>query len=215
MVNFYPTQVSDFCSKETMIMIHLYRQLRKQYPHVSHKWWPTSGEFKPVQLEIVIGALLTQNTNWKNVEKALKNLIDSNMLSADAVANCHTSKLQRIIRPAGFYRQKSKRLGALCEFIANYGGNFYKDVTREQLLELNGIGRETADSILLYACNKPYFVIDAYTRRLLKREEIITGKEKYDEIKEMFEKKLPKNAKVYKHFHALIVENEKSMARRA
>lgn len=190
-------------------MMRLYKQLKKHYPHVDHNWWPTSGKFKPVQLEIAVGALLTQNTNWRNVEKALKNLIESNMLSADKIAGCHISKLQSIIRPAGFYRQKSKRLRDLCRFISQFD-DFYRDVTRDQLLALKGVGRETADSILLYACNKPSFVVDAYTHRLLKREEIITGKEKYDVIKRMFERKLPKSVKVYKHFHALIVENEKS-----
>ncbi|MFA4819889.1 MAG: endonuclease [Candidatus Aenigmatarchaeota archaeon] len=194
-------------------MIRLYKQLQKQYPHVGHKWWPVSNKFTPKQLEIVVGALLTQNTNWRNVEKALDNLIRAQKLTAASIANMSLPTLQTLIKPSGFYKQKSKRLRALCDFIVNYDGNFYEDVTREQLLELNGIGRETADSILLYACNKPYFVIDAYTKRLLAREGYC--EQDYDELRDMFEKKLPKSAKVYKHFHALIVENEKFMARRA
>lgn len=189
----------------------IYMNLKKQHSHVDHNWWPVSGKFEPDKFEIVIGAVLTQNTNWNNVEKVLKNLIDSKLLSAVAIANCHTSKLQRIIRPAGFYRQKAKRLRELCRFIVDFNGNFYRDVTREQLLSLTGIGRETADSILLYACNKPFFVVDAYTKRLLLREKLISGKEKYDVLREMFEAALPKIVELYKEFHALIVENEKAI----
>ena len=186
----------------------LYGQLKKQHGS-ANSWWPTSGKFVPLELEIVIGALLTQNTNWRNVEKVLANLIDAGMLTSDNIAEAKLPVLQRLIKPSGFYKQKAARLKDLCMFISDFDG-FYKQVTREQLLSLKGIGKETADSILLYACNKPSFVIDAYTKRLLLRNNIISGREKYDEIKEMFETTLPKNVKLYKEFHALIVENEKS-----
>ncbi len=197
-------------------ILAVYKSLKKQYPNVDYSWWPTSGRFKPQRLETVIGALLTQNTNWRNVEKALENLVKAKKLTAKTISETSLPVLQKLIRPSGFYRQKSKRLRDLTKFIADFNGNFYKDVTREKLLSLHGIGRETADSILLYACNRPQFVIDAYTRRLLLREKIITGKEKYDELKDMFEKQLPKKVGLYKEFHALIVENEKNFkARRA
>ena len=188
----------------------IYNRLKKQHPHVNSGWWPVSGKFKPVQLEIVVGAFLTQNTNWRNVEKALGNLINEEKTTAATIASTPLITLQRIIKPSGFYRQKAKRLRDLCRLISEFDG-FYRNVTRGQLLGVTGIGRETADSILLYACNRPYFVVDAYTKRLLLREKIIAGKEKYDEIREMFEKSLPKKVNLYKEFHALIVENEKKI----
>lgn len=186
----------------------IYSGLKKQHSHVNHDWWPTSGKFIPQQFEIVVGAFLTQNTNWRNVEKALANLIAAKKLTAAAIANTPLPELRRLVKPSGFYRQKSKRLRELCRFIEAHD-DFYGSVTREELLALTGIGRETADSILLYACGKLYFVVDAYTRRLLVREKLITGKEKYDALREMFESSLPKKVNLYKEFHALIVENEK------
>ncbi len=196
-----------------MPVLRLYKSLRKQHPHINHNWWPISGKFKPHQFEIVVGALLTQNTNWRNVEKALANMINAKMINAGKIGSTSLVTLQTLIKPSGFYKQKSKRLKILCNFIVDFDGNFYRDITRGQLLALHGIGRETADSILLYACNKPSFVIDAYTGRLLLREKIITGKEKHDELKDMFEGQLPKSVELYKEFHALIVENEKTVKR--
>lgn len=189
-------------------ILALYKQLKKQH-NISSKWWPTSGKFKPREFEIVVGAFLTQNTNWRNVEKALANLIEAKKLTAKDIAETPLTTLQRLVRPSGFYRQKARRLRDFCRFIDNFDGDFYRDVTREQLLAISGVGRETADSILLYACNRTFFVIDAYTRRLLTRMKIINGKEKYDEIRELFENSLPKKVRLYKEFHALIVENEK------
>lgn len=183
----------------------IYKQLKSQHNHINHNWWPVSGKFTPAQLEICIGAILTQNTSWRNVEKALANIIEAKMLSAESISKTSLPVLQKLIRPAGFYRQKSRSIKAFCELVAGFDG-FYKNVTREQLLALKGIGRETADAILLYACNKPYFVIDTYTRRLLLRKNMISGKESYEELRGMFEKTLAKDAKLYKEFHALIVE---------
>lgn len=186
----------------------IYKQLKKQHSHINHDWWPTSGKFRPVQFEIVAGAFLTQNANWRNVEKALANLAKAGKFTANSVANTPIPELRRLVKPSGFYRQKAKRLRDFCRFIVRCEG-FYENVTREQLLGVTGIGRETADSILLYACNKPYFVIDAYTRRLLLREKLISGKESYDILRARFESSLPRRVNVYKEFHALIVENEK------
>lgn len=191
----------------------IYLNLKRRHPRVNHDWWPVSGKFKPREFEIVIGAFLTQNTNWRNVEKALANLIAARKLTAISIAETPLPELRQLVKPSGFYRQKAKRLRDLCRFIDNFGGDFYRAVTREQLLALTGIGKETADSILLYACNKPYFVVDAYTRRLLLREKLFEGGKKYDQIKEIFERSLPKNVNLYKEFHALIVENEKNKVR--
>jgi len=117
--------------------------------------------------------------------------------------------LERLVKPSGFYRQKAKRLKSFAKFVVDFDGNFYKNVTRDELLAIKGIGRETADSILLYACSKPYFVVDAYTRRLFSRLGLIKGSEDYEKLRKMFEERLPKDAELYKEFHALVVEHEK------
>ena len=196
-----------------MKLISIYKKLLRK--HGKQKWWPVKHDFVPAELEICIGAILTQNTNWRNVEKALQNLSDAGAVSAERIAKMRLSKLEKLIRPSGFYRQKAGRLKKFCAFVVQFNGNFYKDVTREHLLSLNGIGRETADSILLYACNKPFFVVDAYTRRLLSQEKIIRGSENYDQIRGMFEDQLPRKTKIYKEFHALIVQNGKILAERS
>jgi endonuclease-3 related protein len=185
----------------------IYNMLLKKYGR--QNWWPMSGRFVPKELEICIGAILTQNTNWKSVEKALQNLLKAEKVSAKALADLRLSELEKLIKPSGFYKQKARRLKDFANFVANFDGDFYKDVTREQLLAINGIGQETADSILLYACNKPVFVIDAYTRRLFSRLGMIKGDEDYDYLRNFFEARLRKDAELYKEFHALIVEHEK------
>jgi len=177
--------------------------------HGKQNWWPMSRKFKPAELEICVGAILTQNTNWKNVEKALNNLIKAKKITAEQIASTRLPLLEKLVRPSGFYRQKAKRLKEFCTFVVNFRDDFYKDVAREQLLAINGIGKETADSILLYACNKPYFVIDEYTRRMFSRLGLITGEEDYDKARGFFEARLPKDAELYKEFHALVVEHEK------
>ncbi len=189
----------------------IYKMLLKKYGR--QNWWPTSGEFEPPELEICIGAILTQNTNWKNVEKALENLIDAKKLTAKSIASCPLPALERIIRPSGFYRQKAERLRDFCKFINDFEGDFYRDITREKMLAICGIGPETADSILLYACGKPYFVVDAYTRRMFSRLGLIKGDEDYETLRGFFESRLPEDVELYKEFHALIVEHEKRTSR--
>jgi len=191
------------------MLLHKYGKRQTNGKSSFANWWPMSGKFVPKEFEICIGAILTQNTNWKNVEKALNNMINAKKLSAEEIASCQLTTLEKLVRPSGFYRQKAKRLKEFAKFVVHFDGDFYKDVTREQLLGINGIGRETADSILLYACNKPVFVIDAYTRRLFSRLGLITGEEDYDYLRNFFESRLPKDAGLYKEFHALIVEHEK------
>ena len=167
--------------------------------------------------EIMIGAILTQNTAWKNVEKALGNLIKDNSLDVVKIANIPLPTLQRLIKPSGFYKQKAKRLKSFAQFVLSFGSvnDFTENITRNKLLEFNGIGQETADSIILYACNKPYFVIDSYTRRIFSRlglEPDLTSNHKkdYELWRLFFEKNIPKNIELYKEYHALIVQHAKN-----
>jgi endonuclease-3 related protein len=171
-------------------------------------WWPGDSP-----LEISLGAILTQNTNWTNVEKAIINLKKEDVLAVDAILNLTDHELECLIRPAGFYRQKAKRLKAFLTFLQkNYMGNFSNTAPvpthtlREQLLKINGIGPETADSIILYAMERPVFVIDAYTKRFLSRHNIIDEKTSYDQIQTLFHKNLPFDSPLFNEFHALIVK---------
>ena len=155
-------------------------------------WWPARSRF-----EVIVGAYLTQNTAWTNVEKALANLRGARLLSASGIRRTPLGELERLIRPAGYFRQKAKRLKIFVEFLdQDYEGSLAKlfalptKELREELLNLHGVGPETADSILLYAGNHPVFVVDAYTRRILARHEILPEKTAYDEIRELFERAL-------------------------
>jgi endonuclease III related protein len=155
-------------------------------------WWPAQSRF-----EMIVGAYLTQNTAWTNVEKALANLRGAGLLSVAGIRRVPLSELERLIRPAGYFRQKAKRLKVFVAYLdRRYGGSLTKLLARptgelrEELLELNGVGPETADSILLYAGNHPVFVVDAYTRRILARHEILPEKASYEEIRELFERAL-------------------------
>jgi endonuclease III related protein len=155
-------------------------------------WWPGHTRF-----EVIVGAYLTQNTAWSNVEKALANLRAARKLSLAGVRNLRPAELEKLIRPSGYFRQKAKRLKIFVTFLdKRYGGSLIKmfaqptNVLREQLLELNGVGPETADSILLYAGNHPVFVVDAYTRRILSRHGILPEDADYQEIRQLFERSL-------------------------
>ena len=178
-------------------------------------WWPSGRGFEPKELEVAVGAILTQNTNWGNVEKALDAMVRNGLKSLESIISTERTRLEEIIRPSGFYRQKAERLEALARHIFSFGsfGNFSREATREGLLEIKGVGPETADSILLYACGKPSFVVDAYTRRILERTGI-TEDSGYDMIKEMFERVLPLDYKVYGRCHAAIVEHAKRYCRK-
>lgn len=183
----------------------IYKELYRTYG--PQGWWPIQGTYdgrtpdKEEQLEICIGAILTQNTAWKNVEKALRNL---SPITEKKLASLSDDELREAIRPAGYFNQKCKKLRVFLSFLKKN-----KDPSREQLLQLWGIGPETADSILLYAYGKPEFVIDAYTRRLFTMLGIIKGEESYEEIKQQIETSLPKDPKLFKEYHALIVEHGK------
>jgi endonuclease-3 related protein len=187
----------------------IYNRLYKYYG--PQHWWPVSSARGDKRFEICVGAILTQNTNWQNVEKALANLHKAKMLTPGAMAKCPIAKLERLIKPSGYFRQKAKKLKIFSKYICeNYQadtkkflqGNLLKK--RGELLTIWGIGPETVDSILLYAGGKPVFVIDAYTKRLC-AECGIKYKE-YDDYRQYFEKHVPKSVKKYNEFHALIVK---------
>ena len=186
----------------------------KQSSRAKHGWWPMRHNFMPPEYEICVGAILTQNTNWNNVEKALENLSKEKIKTPKQVRQIRTAKLQQLIKPAGFFKQKSLYLKELSRLLISFTSfnNFKKNVTREQLLNVRGIGPETCDSILLYACSRPYFVIDAYTKRTFRRLGILEY-ENYENVRRKFESQLPRNVKLYKEFHALIVEHAKKFCR--
>src|ERR1051325_6328075 len=159
-------------------------------------WWPAQSPF-----EVIVGAYLTQNTAWTNVERALQQLRAANALSIEGIRRTPLRALERLIRSAGYFRQKAQRLKTFVAFLdKNYGGSLdrmFAEPTaklREELLALNGVGLETADSILLYAGNHPVFVVDAYTRRILLRHGIIDEKTSYEEIRAMIEQAISNSA---------------------
>ena len=155
-------------------------------------WWPAESAF-----EVIVGAYLTQNTAWTNVERALGNLRAAGLLSIEGIRSVRLAKLQRLIRPSGYFRQKAQRLKTFVAFLdRKYGGLLERMLARktselrDELLGLNGVGPETADSILLYAGNHPVFVVDAYTRRILERHGILPARSDYEEIRELLQRAL-------------------------
>ncbi len=155
-------------------------------------WWPARTRF-----EVIVGAYLTQNTSWKNVEIALRRLRAAGVLSLRGIRAVRLAELENLIRPAGYFRQKAARLKRFVAFVdREYGGSLNRmfaqptKTVRQELLTLHGVGPETADSILLYAGQHPVFVVDAYTRRILERHEILPASAKYEEIRELFERAL-------------------------
>ena len=202
--------------------LKLYQRLRKQYGHPQEQWklWCKRPKTTKEKEEIIIGAILTQRTNWRNVKKALDCLKESGNLSLKNVYNLGQKKqatLAQLIKPCGFYKTKSRYLFEIAKFFKKNGGikkieKLSLNELRQKLLVLLGVGPETADSILLYALGKPIFVIDEYTRRLLLKKKIISTKQKisYDYLQKLFRDNLPKNYKLYQDFHALIVVDGKS-----
>jgi len=190
----------------------LYRILRNEYGSMT--WWHGT------RLEVIIGAILTQNTSWNNVERALDNLDRANALDLSKIAGMRIEMLEKLIRPSGFYRQKAERLRHILSYILeNYESieNFLgKDTPglRNELLSLKGIGNETADSILLYAASKPVFVIDAYTKRITSRVCGIGEGMTYTELQNYISDRIPKRLSLYKDFHAQLVEHAKKYCRK-
>lgn len=188
----------------------------KLYSHFGPQhWWP--GE---TPLEVVVGAVLTQNTNWGNVEKAIDNLKREGKLNASAIHKITTESLAALIKPAGYFNVKAKRLKHFVSFLMkDYGGSMsrMKDAKlpsiREDLLRVNGIGPETADSIILYALEKPVFVVDAYTKRVLSRHNIKDHDASYDSFQELFDSNLKRDFRLFNEYHALFVRVAKEHCR--
>jgi endonuclease III related protein len=178
-------------------------------------WWPGR-----TRLEIAVGAILTQNTAWTNVEKAIRRLRRARALNLRALHGASLEQLADWIRPAGYFRVKARRLRAFTTLVVNeFGGDlrrlFALDTAtlRRKLLSVNGIGPETADSILLYAAGRPVFVVDAYTRRFMSRHGWLPAKIEYDEVARIMAGGVPRSVRLYNEFHALIVALGKDLCR--
>jgi endonuclease-3 related protein len=196
------------------LLLEIYRRLDAAYG--DQEWWP--GE---TPLEVAVGAILTQNTAWANVEKAIANLKSADLLEPSALARLTPSEIAPLIKPAGYYNVKAKRLRAFLDFLwEEYEGDVaamareHLPSVRPKLLAVRGVGPETADSILLYACDLPTFVVDAYTYRILHRHGLAEEAATYDELKELFEGNVEADVALYKQYHALLVRVGRERCRR-
>ena len=178
-------------------------------------WWPARTRF-----EVILGAILTQNTAWVNVERAIANLRRERLLTPRAIERAPAPRLARLIRSSGYFRQKTKKLKAFVRFLrVEFGGSLarmFRTPTaqlRARLLAVHGVGPETADSILLYAGEHPVFVVDAYTRRILSRHGLASEKAGYEVIREFFESRLPRDSALFSEYHALLVQVGKNWCR--
>ena len=183
----------------------------------TENWWPASSQF-----EVMVGAILTQNTSWSNVDKAINNLKNSIDLHPLNILRTSNEILETLIYPAGYYRVKTRRLKAFCEMlIAEFDGSEHKmqqlpwQETRSILLNVNGIGPETADDILLYALNKPVFIVDQYTMRIFSRLGYRSIYDSYEEWQTFFMQSLPNDADLFKKYHALIVSHAQLLCRKS
>jgi endonuclease-3 related protein len=178
-------------------------------------WWPGETPF-----EIITGAILTQNTSWANVEKAIANLKAAGDLTPDALHRIDVGQLAELIRPAGYFNIKAKRLKNFIDWLfEDYSGELANlravgtDRLREELLAIKGIGQETADSILLYALERPVFVVDAYTARITLRHRLIEPGADYEQLRQLFESNLPQDVQLFNEYHALLVRTGKEFCR--
>jgi endonuclease-3 related protein len=196
------------------ILVDIYQKLYQAFG--PQHWWPGETPF-----EVAVGAILTQNTNWGNVEKAIQNLKKQKAISAKVLHEMPLEQLAELIRPAGYFNIKAQRLKSFLEFLMKeYHGSMIKmkrgemHTLREMLLAVNGIGPETADSILLYALEKPVFVIDAYTKRVLSRHLILDEEGSYDEFQSLFHASFEKDVRLFNEYHALFVKVGKMYCKR-
>ena len=196
------------------LLEEMYRRLDAAYG--DQRWWP--GD---TPLEVAVGAILTQNTAWVNVEKAVANLKSAGLLEPGALARLTPSEIAPLIKPAGYYNVKARRLRAFLDFLAEeYDGDVAAmareepAAARSKLLAVRGVGPETADSILLYACGLPTFVVDAYTYRVLHRHGLADEAVAYDELTELFEANVEADVALYKQYHALVVRVGRERCRR-
>jgi endonuclease-3 related protein len=192
------------------------------------RWWPTAlpGDDAPSyhgkrmddrqRFEVIVGTILTQNTSWKNADKAIRSLIHAGALDAGKLRRMSSRRLASLIRSSGYYNQKAERLKLVSAYFAENFRRFRKKSgaeetvrLREELLHLKGIGPETADSILLYAFQKPVFVVDAYTRRIFHRLGLCREDASYGELQDLFHRSLPRDQRLFNEYHALLVEHAK------
>lgn len=192
----------------------IYRLLEAHFGDLG--WWPAKSRF-----EVIVGAILTQNTAWVNVEKAIKALKKEKLMSVRGLAEASPARVEAAIRPTGYFRVKSSRLKTVCRFLlGECGGKIEllrkRDTAelRDKLLSVKGIGPETADSILLYAVDKPVFVVDAYTRRIFSRHGLVKEDVGYEELRAMVEAVFPGEKRVFDQFHACLVETAKNYCRK-
>lgn len=197
-----------------MNLLDIYNKLESRFG--PQRWWPADTPF-----EVVVGAILTQNTSWKNVERAIANLKNEDVLGPGGIYRIPEEQLETLLVPSGFFKVKTKRLKHFINFLfEKYGGDLDRLLSlepallRNELLGINGIGKETADSIILYAADKPSFVVDAYTKRVFERLGMLDKDAEYDEIKQLFEEDLPQDVKLYNEFHALIVVLAKDICKK-
>jgi endonuclease-3 related protein len=195
------------------LLLTIYERLMQAYG--PQGWWPGDGP-----LQVMVGAVLTQATNWRNVERAIARLAEAGMLSAEALALAPREVLEELVRPTGYYRAKAERLQSLARMLLeSCQGDIERlkglppKALREMLLRVRGIGPETADSILLYALDYPYFVVDAYTRRLFRRLGYGPRGNSYHEWQRFFMEALPPDATLFNEYHALIVRHGKERCR--
>jgi endonuclease-3 related protein len=194
-------------------LTEIYQLLFKRFG--PQHWWPGDTQF-----EIITGAILTQNTNWTNVEKAIANLKSADLLSAESLHNIEIKELAELIRPAGYFNVKAKRLKSFIDWLFdNYAGkltelqNVATERLRTELLGIKGVGPETADSILLYAFERPIFVVDAYTARVAVRHGLIEPEADYEQLRDLFQSNLPQDVKLFNEYHALLVRVGKEFCR--
>jgi len=196
------------------LLLKIYQKLYEAYG--PRHWWPGETTF-----EVMVGAILTQNTSWKNVEKAIQRLKDNDVLNPRGIYRLKKSRLASLIKSSGYYRIKADRLKAFVNFLfENYDGNVNKmkkeglEALRQKLLGIKGLGPETADSILLYGLGKPIFVVDAYTKRVLSRHGMISENTGYEEVQKLFMDHLPLDEKLFNEYHALFVHLGKTVCKK-
>jgi endonuclease-3 related protein len=201
-------------------LMAMYRAMRERFG--PQHWWPSAAgaETAEGKLEICVGAILTQNTNWANVRRAIEALRRAGRLDAHALHALPAERLAELIRPAGYFNVKARRLK---NFVARLHETAGGDIEaflgrpvaalREDLLAVRGVGRETADSMILYAAGKPCFVVDAYTRRIALRHRLIAPEDDYEAIKALFEWSLPEDAALWNDYHAQLVAVGKAHCR--
>ncbi|MBN1353940.1 MAG: endonuclease III domain-containing protein [Candidatus Omnitrophica bacterium] len=200
--------------KNREIILDIYKKL---YAHFGPQhWWPAKSSF-----EVMVGAILTQNAAWSNVEKAIHNLKKKKLLSPERMRVTPLSRLAGLVRPSGFYNEKARKLKTFVRFLKRLSGGDIKKLQkysmpelRERLLGVKGIGEETADSILLYAVHKPVFVVDAYTKRIFSRHGLMVKDASYSSAQAFFMDNMPKQEKLFNEYHALIVETGKKYCKK-